>query len=119
MKKVTLFWFRRDLRLHDNAGLYRALKNNDNVLPIFIFDKEILNKLEDKIDARVEFIHNAITILNEELKELESSIKVFYSTPELVFKSLLKEYDINSVYTNHDYEPYANERDNLKVAVFI
>lgn len=112
MNKVTIFWFRRDLRLNDNAGLYHALKNNKTVLPIFIFDKEILNKLEDKNDARVEFIYEAIAKLSEELKELKSSIQVFYSTPELVFKSLLKEYIIEGVYANHDYEPYSNERDD-------
>ena len=111
MKKITLFWFRRDLRLNDNAGLYRALKKGTPVLPIFIFDQSILNKLEDKKDKRVEFIHNAINQLNEELKEFKSSVQVFYSTPEIVFKTLVKTYDIESVYANHDYEPYANERD--------
>lgn len=115
MEKVTLFWFRRDLRLNDNAGLYRALKTGNHVLPIFIFDQTILNKLEDKKDRRVEFIHNAIHQINEELKEFKSSIQVFYSTPENVFKDLVKAYDIEGVYANHDYEPYANERDvNIK-----
>ena len=111
MKQVSIFWFRRDLRLDDNAGLYHALKKGDPVLPIFIFDKTILNRLEDKKDRRVEFIHQAILNLSEELKELGSSIKVFYSTPEDAFKELQKEFDISTVYTNHDYEPYADERD--------
>ena len=118
MKKITLFWFRRDLRLNDNAGLYRALKKGCPVLPIFIFDQTILNKLEDKADKRVEFIHNAIQQLNEELKEFKSSIQVFYSTPENVFKELVNTYDIESVYANHDYEPYANERDD-KIKAFL
>ena len=111
MEKVAVFWFRRDLRLDDNAGLYHALKKGIPVLPIFIFDKNILNKLEDKQDARVEFIHSTIAKLNEQLKELGSSIKVFYSTPEKVFIELIKEYIVTSVYTNHDYEPYAIYRD--------
>jgi len=111
MQKVVLFWFRRDLRLEDNAGLYYALKKGLPVLPIFIFDKNILDKLEDKKDGRVEFIHQAILNLNEQLKEFGSSIKVFHSTPENVFNKFVKEYDIECVYTNHDYEPYANERD--------
>ena len=111
MQKVSIFWFRRDLRLDDNAGLYHALKSGANVLPIFIFDKNILDKLEDKKDGRVEFIHQVILNLCEQLKELGSSIKVFYSTPEQVFKELAKEYTIQTVYTNHDYEPYADERD--------
>jgi len=111
MEKTILFWFRRDLRLNDNAGLYRALKKGTPVLPIFIFDQTILNKLEVKADKRVEFIHNAIQQLNEELIEFKSSIQVFYSTPENVFKELIKTYEIESVFANHDYEPYANERD--------
>jgi len=111
MQKVVLFWFRRDLRLEDNAGLYYAQKKGLPVLPIFIFDKNILDKLEDKKDGRVEFIHQAILNLNEQLKEFGSSINVFHSTPENVFNKFVKEYDIECVYTNHDYEPYANERD--------
>lgn len=111
MQKITIFWFRRDLRLEDNAGLYHALKNGKSVLPIFIFDKNILDKLEDRKDARVEFIHAVLEQLNLQLKELGSSLKVFYSTPEKVFKELLKEYTIETVYANHDYEPYARERD--------
>lgn len=111
MVKISVFWFRRDLRLDDNAGLYYALKNGLPVLPIFIFDENILDKLEDKKDGRVEFIHQVVFNLNEQLKELGSSINVFYSTPEKAFKELVKEYSIQTVYTNHDYEPYADERD--------
>ena len=111
MGKINLFWYRRDLRLDDNAGLYYALKKGMPVLPIFIFDKNILDNLEDKKDGRVEFIHQMILKLNEQLNEIDSSIKVFYSTPEKVFKELTKEYTIQTVYTNHDYEPYAESRD--------
>ncbi|MEI8136328.1 MAG: deoxyribodipyrimidine photo-lyase, partial [Bacteroidota bacterium] len=74
MNGITLYWFRRDLRLEDNAGLYHALKENKTVLPIFIFDKNILNQLEDKNDRRVDFIHQAITLINEELLSKESSL---------------------------------------------
>ncbi len=112
MQKTTIFWFRRDLRLEDNAGLYYALKNSAYVLPVFIFDKTILDKLENKEDKRVEFIHHAIMKLQAQLKEMGSSLKVFYSTPENTFKTLVKTYDVASVYTNHDYEPDANERDH-------
>lgn len=111
MQKINIIWFRRDLRLEDNAALYHALKKGFPVLPLFIFDKNILDTLEDKCDARVEFIHDALEQLNLQLKELSSSLKVFYSTPEKVFKELLKEYVIETVYANHDYEPYARERD--------
>ena len=112
MDKVTVFWFRRDLRLHDNAGLYRALMAGDPVLPIFIFDKNILNKLQNKQDKRVEFIHTAIVSLNVELQKFGSSLVIFHSTPDKVFKELVSNYNIQSVYLNHDYEPDALERDN-------
>ena len=112
MDKVVVFWFRRDLRLNDNAGLYRALKAGIPVLPIFIFDKNILSKLQNKQDKRVEFIHTAITNLDAELQKLGSSLQVFYSTPDKVFKELTTNYNIQAIYLNHDYEPYALERDN-------
>ncbi|PAC27961.1 deoxyribodipyrimidine photo-lyase [Flectobacillus sp. BAB-3569] len=113
MSKYTLFWFRRDLRLHDNAGFYRALRNHSNVLPIFIFDRNILDKLDDKKDRRVEFIHQVITDLNTQLKAFGSGLLVKYGTPETVFPELLSTYDIEAVYTNHDFESYAIERDNM------
>lgn len=118
MQKISIFWFRRDLRLEDNAGLYRALKSGAPVLPIFIFDINILDKLENKEDQRVDFIHQTIVSLNSQLKELGSSLKVFYSTPERAFKELSSEYTIASVYANHDYEPEAIERDN-KIKSFL
>ena len=111
-QEVSIFWHRRDLRTNDNAGLYRALKNQKNVFPIFIFDKNILDKLEDKDDQRITFLHNSITNLQETYKQNGSTLKVFYSEPIEAFKSLAKEYQIGGVYTNHDYEPYAKERDH-------
>jgi deoxyribodipyrimidine photo-lyase len=108
---IAIFWFRRDLRLEDNAGLYHALKSGLPVLPIFIFDKEILKNLEDKSDARVTFIYQTIKALNEGLQKLDSSLLVIYDTPEEAWKKLLTKYNIKAVYTNHDYEPYAKKRD--------
>ena len=111
MNKVTIFWFRRDLRLHDNAGLYHALKGNKPVIPIFIFDKNILDKLENKEDRRVTFIYQAIKEIQEQLKSIGSSLEVFYDFPEKVFTQLLSKYKIEKVYANHDYDPYAIARD--------
>ncbi len=108
---ISIFWFRRDLRLNDNAALYHSLKSNYKVLPIFIFDKNILDKLEDKKDARVEFILKTINELDKDLKKDGSGIKVFYGVPKDIFSLLLKDFDIKEVYSNHDYEPYAKERD--------
>jgi deoxyribodipyrimidine photo-lyase len=107
-----LFWFRRDLRLDDNAGLYEALKQNMNVLPIFLFDSEILNKLDNKQDARVHFIHHQLTVLQQQLSALGSSIMVKLGKPKEIFESLAQQYIIKAVYTNHDYEPYAIKRDH-------
>lgn len=110
-KKVTIFWFRRDLRLDDNVGFLTALKSDLPVLPLFIFDKEILDKLPED-DARVTFIYNTLQKMRDTLqKEHSSSLALFYGTPEKVFKELIKEYEIATVYTNRDYEPYAKKRD--------
>ena len=108
---VTIFWHRRDLRLHDNTGAYHALSQHSNVLPIFIFDKNILDKLPNKADRRVTFIHQQLELIQQELIGLGSTIKVFYGYPDDVFQQLIEEYQINAVYTNHDYEPYAQQRD--------
>jgi deoxyribodipyrimidine photo-lyase len=108
---VNIFWFRRDLRLQDNAGLFHALKDSNPVLPIFIFDKNILDELEDKKDRRVEFIHLALQDIQRQLVKINSSLDVRYGTPLDIYTALLKDYTIEKVFTNHDYEPYANERD--------
>lgn len=109
-KSIALFWFRRDLRLIDNKGLNAALENHDNVLPIFIFDSNILEEL-DTNDPRVSFIHHCLASINENLKRFDSSIKVFYGNPYEVFEDLINEYSITDVYLNRDYEPYARARD--------
>jgi deoxyribodipyrimidine photo-lyase len=111
MSNLSLFWFRRDLRLQDNAGFYHALRGEQPVLPLFIYDTDILDALEDKKDTRVEFIYDTIQNLHQELAALGSSIILKYGKPIDVFKQLVNEYKINAVYTNHDYEPYATERD--------
>lgn len=115
-KKMTIFWFRRDLRLEDNHGLFAALSNGEPVQAIFIFDKNILSKLADKNDARISFIHQQLLRLNNELTKLGSSLWVFYGDPLSVFKNeLLAKMPVNTsignVYTNHDYEPNAIQRD--------
>ncbi len=109
--KVNIFWFRRDLRLDDNVGFLEALKGDLPVLPIFIFDKEILDKLP-KDDARVTFIFETLQRMRSTLQdEYGSSLAMYYDTPEKIFKQLSKDYEITTVFTNRDYEPYAKERD--------
>ncbi|TAH04507.1 MAG: deoxyribodipyrimidine photo-lyase [Sphingobacteriales bacterium] len=112
-QELSICWFRRDLRLTDHAALYHALKSGSPVLPIFIFDKNILDELEDKDDKRVAFIYQAILAMQQQLVAMGSSMQVFYSTPMQVFKNLSEQYNIKAVFTNHDYEPYAKQRDQL------
>ena len=108
---ISIFWFRRDLRLHDNAGLYHALCSGTPVIPIFLFDTAILDGLENKTDKRVHFIHNALTHLQQQLSAMGSTLFVQHGTAIDCFKELAREHNIAAVYTNHDYEPYAINRD--------
>ncbi len=111
MNKIAIHWFRRDLRLYDNTALYQALLSGSQVQTLFIFDREILDKLEDKADARVGFLHQEVHRLATELQALGSSIRVEYGTPMQVWERLVEELPIEKVFTNRDYEPYAQERD--------
>ncbi len=109
--RINIFWFRRDLRLNDNCGLFHALKSSNPVLPVFIFDTDILDKLEEKKDARVEFIHRAIEEIHSELTRLGSTLFILHSKPADAFKKLAERFDIEEVFTNRDYEPDAIKRD--------
>ena len=115
---VNIFWFRRDLRLHDNAGLYHALKEGKPVIPLFIFDRNILDELEDQKDRRVEFIHSSLLDVERLLADKGSTLDVRYGFPIETWKQLTQDYKIENVYTNHDYEPYARSRDE-EVAKFL
>ncbi|MBW7914109.1 MAG: deoxyribodipyrimidine photo-lyase [Taibaiella sp.] len=110
--KVSIFWFRRDLRLYDNAGLYHALRSGFPVVPLFIFDTNILSGLEDKADKRVDFIHRQLERMQAQLTASGSTLHILNNTPDEVFSQLVLRYHVKAVYTNHDYEPYAKERDN-------
>ena len=114
---INIFWFRRDLRLDDNCGLFNALSSDKKVLPIFIFDEDILNKLP-KDDSRVSFLHQELENIQEQLLKINSSISVFHGKPVEIFKDLLEKYSIDTVFTNHDYEPYAIKRD-LEIKDFL
>lgn len=108
--EVTLFWHRRDLRIDDNAALAKALNSETPVLPLFIFDRRILDQLP-KADARVEFIHCELSALKKQYEEHGGSLLIKYNTPDKAWEEILKEYKVASVFTNRDYEPYAKERD--------
>ena len=109
-ENFSVFWFRRDLRLDDNLGLNAALSSGLKVIPIFIFDTEIINKLE-KNDLRIKMIHAALGKLNDAMLGNRCNVGMYLGNPKAVFESLLKKFKIKSVYANHDYEPYATERD--------
>lgn len=108
---INICWLRRDLRIQDNAALYHALKSEHPVVVVFIFDQNILKKLNNKADARVTFIYNALAKIKSELEELGSSLLVKNGTPEEIWPELLKNYTVRSVFANQDYEPYATKRD--------
>jgi len=108
---MTIFWFRRDLRLDDNAGLYHALRSGQPVQCVFIFDKDILDLLEDKNDRRVVFIHRQIKKLSDELNALGSSLLVKVGKPMEIWKEIINDFKVKHVFTNHDYETYAKQRD--------
>ena len=115
---INIFWFRRDLRVHDNAGLYHALRAGLPVMPLFIFDRNILDQLEEKSDARVQFIRDTLENIQAALVKIGSSLTVYYGYPEEIYRRLLAQYKIEKVFTNHDYEPYARERDG-KIAALL
>lgn len=108
---IVICWFRRDLRLQDQTALYHALRSEHPVLPLFIFDEHILAKLPSSHDRRLQFIYDALEEMQQTLEKEGSSMEVYYGKPLEVFAKLVKKYAVQAVYTNHDYEPYALERD--------
>ncbi len=107
---INIFWFRRDLRLNDNTALDKALKSDLPVLPVFIFDNNIIEELP-RDDSRISFIYNQLSLINKELLNWGSSLYVLKGDPAKTWNELITSFDINSVYTNKDYEPYAIRRD--------
>ncbi len=108
---IAIFWFRRDLRAEDNEGLARALKSGYRVLPLFIFDTGILDRLEARKDRRIEFIAGALGELQKTFTAAGSSLAVYHASPVDAYRKLLTEFNVRAVYANHDYEPYAVSRD--------
>src|SRR5690606_5446953 len=99
---IAIFWFRRDLRLRDNHGLYQALSRHRAVLPVFIFDRNILDRLDDRADRRVTFIHRTLARLQACLRERGGDLYSVHATPRAAFEDLLKRFRIEAVYANHD-----------------
>ncbi|MGA0431545.1 MAG: cryptochrome/photolyase family protein [Flavobacteriaceae bacterium] len=110
MNRLTLFWFRRDLRVEDNVGLYHALLTSEKVLPIFIFDDNILSKLPKK-DARLEFIYHALGEINDAMKRNRCRLGLYRGDPKAILQNITDEFLVDRVVTNNDYEPYATKRD--------
>ena len=108
---IAIHWFRRDLRIEDNHALSKAIESGKPVLCIFIFDRLILDKLEDRSDKRVTFIHRTLQHINEQLQNLGSSLRTYYGEPQQVWQDILNEYTVSDVFCNRDYEPYAQQRD--------
>lgn len=115
---ITLFWFRRDLRLEDNVGLFHALESKNQVIPLFIFDDAILDNLPVN-DARVGFIYDSLSQINQQLLEIGSSLLIKKGKTEDVWKQLIKDFDVKEVIFNKDYEPYAIARDSAVCELLI
>ena len=115
--KISIFWYRRDLRLEDNTGLFEALNENENILPIFIFDDSILDELPED-DARVNFIYESLSKINKQLNNHKASLQILKGQIDDVWEKLVTTYDIQKVYLNKDYEPYAIKRDQ-KIKEFL
>ena len=111
-QEISICWIRRDLRLEDNAALYHALNSKDPVLLFFIFDKDILDKLQNKAESRLTFIYETLAKIQEKLIKNKTSLLVKYDTPEKAWVEVLAAYNVKQVYINHDYEPYATTRDH-------
>jgi deoxyribodipyrimidine photo-lyase len=109
-EKVTVFWFRRDLRLDDNPALHYALRSGSPVLPIFIFDDNIVGELP-KNDARVSFIYDTLENIHSEFKKYNSGVRIFKGDPLAVFNRLTQNFEIQALYFNKDFEPYGMNRD--------
>ena len=107
---ISIHWFRRDLRLNDNHGLFKALKSGHKVIPLFIFDEDILGELE-RDDARVTFLHETLSEMDAHLKSIGSGLLVLHGKPLEVWKKIISTYPLAEVHTNSDYEPYALKRD--------
>ncbi len=112
MNRINIFWFRRDLRLNDNTGLNEALNADRKVVPVFIFDTEILDKLTNKEDKRLDYIHRSLDLINKQLKEHHSTLKIYHGKPLEIFKKIISKFDVETVFCNRDYEPYAKKRDH-------
>jgi deoxyribodipyrimidine photo-lyase len=109
--KINIFWFRRDLRLDDNTALINALNSDLPLLPVFIFDKNIIDELPSD-DPRITFIYETLLKINAQLMKSGSSVLIKKGDPGKIWEELIMAFDINSVYINKDYEPYAKKRDN-------
>lgn len=110
--KVVIFWFRRDLRLADNRGLQQAIASGYAVLPIFIFDSDILTRLATRYDRRVDYIHQALHAMNVTLQKHGSTLHTYSGVPLDVIKMICQDYDVQGLYCNGDYEPQAIKRDD-------
>ncbi|MGL4629590.1 MAG: cryptochrome/photolyase family protein [Leadbetterella sp.] len=110
-KEICVFWFRRDLRLNDNHGLFRALTSGLPVLPLFIFDTDILERLQDRYDRRVDFIAKTLENIKLQLSAIDSDVLIEHGKPLEVWKKIFEVYDVKTIYSNHDYEKYASIRD--------
>ncbi len=105
--KKAIFWMRRDMRFDDNHALSIATYNFDAVYPVFIFDKNILDKIKNKSDPRVSLIYDRLASLGKSHK-----IHIYYGDPVKLIPDIARELGAQEVFANEDYESYAKTRDS-------
>src|SRR5690554_4440576 len=117
-EKLIIYWFRNDLRLNDNHGLYQALQMKIPVLPVFIFNYEKIKTFTTPSDIKMVFMYEQVKTLKKELESLGSSLKCFYASPLKAFEQLIKDYTIIEVVTTKGYEPYDRQLDDKVQQLF-
>lgn len=110
--RTALFWFRRDLRLEDNAGLYYALRSAGRVHCAFVYDREILDGLRTRADRRVEFIHGCVGALDAALRARGGGLIARHEASREAIPRLAARLGVDAVFANGDYEPAARDRDD-------
>jgi deoxyribodipyrimidine photo-lyase len=108
---IVLVWLRRDLRLHDHAALYHALKAGRTVHAVFVFDTDILDALPSREDRRVAFIHGSLVALKTEFEQCGSTLHVLHGSARRLIPDFAREIGARAVFCNRDYEPFARDRD--------
>lgn len=110
--KKSLFIFHRDLRIQDNTGLIEACKQSEEVIPCFIFDPKQVEKNTYKSEKIIQFMVESLFELDDDLKKRKARLYFFYGETVSIVEKLIKQEQIDAVFSNRDYTPFAKKRDH-------